>query len=99
MLLSNYAVCDSKKSKFITQQEASGILSSLETQTPLSKFLQQVLFCLNSTTQVITRYKMNEIVSKVLLAGDKLKTEMHLRQPRFTYGACGPFTKKNEFKN
>ena len=42
---------------------------------------------------------MNEIVSKLLLAGDKLKTEMHLRQPRFTYGACGPFTKKNESKN
>ena len=22
--------------------------------------------------------------------------EMHLKQPRFTYSACGPFTKKNE---
>ena len=42
---------------------------------------------------------MNEIVSKLLLAGDKLETEMHLRQARFTYGACGPFTKENESKN
>ena len=26
--------------------------------------------------------------------------EMHLRQPGFTYSACGPFTKnKEEFKN
>ena len=29
MLLSNYAICSSKKSKFIKEQEASGILSSL----------------------------------------------------------------------
>ena len=28
---------------------------------------------------------MNEIVSKSLLAGDKFMTEMHLRQPGFTY--------------
>ena len=25
--------------------------------------------------------------------------EMHLKQPRFTYSACGPFTKKKECKN
>ena len=30
MLLSKCAVCDSKKSKFIEEQEASGLLSSLE---------------------------------------------------------------------
>ena len=27
--------------------------------------------------------------------GDKFLPEMHLRQPRFAYSACGPF-KKNE---
>ena len=37
---------------------------------------------------------MNEIVNKFLLAGDKFMPEMHLRQPRFTHNACGPFTKK-----
>ena len=37
MLLSKCAVCDSKKSKFIKQQKASGLLSSLEIKTPLSK--------------------------------------------------------------
>ena len=37
MLLSKCAVCDSKKSKFIKQQEASGLLSSLGIKTPLSK--------------------------------------------------------------
>ena len=35
MLLLKCAVCDSKKSKFIKQQEASGILSSLGIKTPL----------------------------------------------------------------
>ena len=37
ILLSKCAVCDSKKSKFIKQQEASGLLSSLGIKTPLSK--------------------------------------------------------------
>ena len=36
MLLSNSVVCNSKKSKFIKQQEASGLLSSLGIKTPLS---------------------------------------------------------------
>ena len=37
---------------------------------------------------------MNEIVNKFLLAGNKFMPEMHLKQPGFTYSACGPFTKK-----
>ena len=36
---------------------------------------------------------MNQIGSKFLLAGDKFMAKMHLRQPGFTYGACGSFTK------
>ena len=36
---------------------------------------------------------MNEIVNKFLLARDKFMPEMHLKQPNFTYSACGPFTK------
>ena len=39
---------------------------------------------------------MNEIVNRFLLAGDKFIPEMHLRQPGFTYGACGPFTKNKK---
>ena len=39
MLLSNCAICSSKKSKFIKKQEANGLLSSLGIKTPLSKFL------------------------------------------------------------
>ena len=40
--------------------------------------------------------KINEIVNKFLLAGDKFMPEMHLKQPGFTYSACGPFTKNKE---
>ena len=46
MLLSKCAVCGCKKSKFIKEQEANGLLSSLEIKTPLSKIplLGNVLF-------------------------------------------------------
>ena len=36
---------------------------------------------------------MNQIVNKVLLAGDKYMPEIYLRQPGFTYSPCGLFTK------
>ena len=39
---------------------------------------------------------MNEIVNKLLLAGDKFMAEMHLKQLGFSYIACGPFTKNKE---
>ena len=39
---------------------------------------------------------MDEIVNKFLFPGDKFMREMHLKQPRFTYSACGPFTKNKE---
>ena len=41
--------------------------------------------------------KMNEIVNKFLLVGDKIMPEMHLQQPGFTYSACGPFTKNKKW--
>ena len=40
--------------------------------------------------------KMNKIVNRFLLVGDKFMTEMHLKQPVFTYSACGPFIKNKE---
>ena len=46
MLLPKRAVCDRKKSKFIKQQEASGLLSSLRIKTSLNKipFVGPLLF-------------------------------------------------------
>ena len=40
--------------------------------------------------------KMNNIINKFLLAGEKFMPEMHLRQPQFIYSACGPFTRHKE---
>ena len=39
---------------------------------------------------------MNNKINKLLLAGDKFMPEMHLRQPQFTYSACGLFTKHKQ---
>ena len=46
MILSNCAICGSKKSKFIEKQEAKGLLSNLGIKTSLSKtpLLGDVLF-------------------------------------------------------
>ena len=41
---------------------------------------------------------MNEIVNKFLLVSDKFMPEMQLKQPGFTYSACGPFTKSKKKK-
>ena len=86
MLSSNCAVCNSKKSRCIKEQEASDLLSSLGVKIPLSQIFILDLF----------RYKMNKIINKFLFAGDKFMPQMHLRQPRFTYSACGPFTKSKK---
>ena len=42
------------------------------------------------------RYKMNEVVNRFLLAGDKFMPETHLKQSGFIYSACGPYTKNKE---
>ena len=39
ILLSKCGVCDSKKSRFVKKQEATGFLSNLRIRTPLSKIL------------------------------------------------------------
>ena len=46
MILSKCAICNSKKFKFINQQEAKGLLSKLGIKTPLSKIpiLDDILF-------------------------------------------------------
>ena len=89
IMQSNCPVCGIKKSKFVKEQEAKGLLSNLGIKTPLSKIpLLNVLFWM--------RIKMNEIINKFLLVGDKFMPEMHLKQPGFTYSACGPFTKNKE---
>ena len=46
IILSTYIICGSKKSKFIKEQEAKGLLSNLGLRTPLNKIpvLGDILF-------------------------------------------------------
>ena len=62
-----------------------GLLSNLGVRTPLSKV--RWYFVLNVYTKLYI--KINEIVNNFLLADDKIMPEMHLKQPGFTYSACG----------
>ena len=39
---------------------------------------------------------MNEIIKKILLAGDKVMPEMNLKQPGFTYSTCGTYTRNKQ---
>ena len=49
------------------------------------------------------QFKMNKIIDKCLLTGDKFMPALHSKQPRSTYSARGPFTKHcqriQNFKN
>ena len=74
-------ICERKKSKRITKQ--------LRNQTTIK--WNSIVKCF-----VLRCIKMNGIVNNFLLVGDKFMPEMHLKQPGFTYSACGPFTKNKE---
>ena len=66
MILSQYAICGSKKSWFIKKQEASGILSNLDLKTPLNMIplLGDILFSNAILPNAIIN--MKEIVNKFL---------------------------------
>ena len=44
MIQSNCAICGSKKSRFIKEQRAKGLLSNLRIKTPLNKVPVNILF-------------------------------------------------------
>ena len=80
IMQSKCADCGIKKSRFVKEQEAKGLLSSLGLKTWLIEIplFGDIFFWV---------YKMNEIVNKFLLVGDKFMFEMHLKQSGFTYSA------------
>ena len=64
---------------------------------PLRNFeIQKYYKNTNFRWYFVLSIRMNEIVNKFLLAGDKFMPEMHLKQRRFTYSACWPFTKNKK---
>ena len=79
MILSKCLTCGKKKSRFIKNQEAKGLLSNLSLRTSLSKvqIWGNILFW---SATLLSCKKMNEIVKTLLLAGDKFMPEMHLKQ-------------------
>ena len=52
--------------------------------------------CMSKDTSCKQRIKINEIVNGFLLVRNKFMQKMHLKQPGFTYSACGPFTRNKE---
>ena len=88
-LLLKCAMWDGKKSWFIKDRKAEVLPSKLGLKKPFSKILLlgDILFY---------RYKVNEIIIKSLLAGDKFMPEMHFIQTGFTYIAFWPFNKHKE---
>ena len=42
------------------------------------------------------QFKMNKIIDKFLVTGDKFLPEWNLKQPAFTDSACVPFVKHRE---
>ena len=57
MILSKCAVYDSKKSKFIREQESSGLLTSLGITTPLSKIPLLGLICFRGINKLMQYIK------------------------------------------
>ena len=91
IILSKCTVCGNKKRKLIKKPVANGILNNLVIKKLLSKILilRDILFW-------VQLYKMNDMINKFLLKGDKFMPEMHLKQPGYTYSACGSFTKNKQ---
>ena len=77
MLLLNCEVYDSEKSRFIKEQDVSGLLRSLSIKTSFSKMLLVGRLLFSRYLQVNTRHKMNEVVNKFLLAGDKFMPQIY----------------------
>ena len=79
-----------KKSRFVKEQEAKGLLSKLtgiKASLLNDSSIENILF---------KKYKINAIVNKILLSGDKFMPEIHLKQHGFTYSACEPFTENKK---
>ena len=68
MIILKCPICGNEKSRSIKNQETKGLLSNLGLRTSLSKvpILGDILF---------RWHKMNEILNKFLLAGDKFMAE------------------------
>ena len=88
IMQSKFTECGFKKSRFVKEKEAKGLISNLN---PIDQ--NHMVKCF-----ILRCIKMNEIVNKFLLTGDKFMPELHLKQLGFTCSASGPFS-RNKKKN
>ena len=90
MMSSKCSISNNKKSTFTSP--GSGLFDSLGLNTPQNRMKDLCgMLLINGKT-----IKMNNVINKFLLVGDKFMPEMHLRQPQFVYSACEPFTRHKE---
>ena len=73
-------VSGDKKSKFIKKQKAA-----LLNNTIIRKRFKKDS---NIKRYLALNYKMNDLINKILLAGDKFMPKIHLIQPGFTYSVA-----------
>ena len=52
---------------------------------------KKLTFIRNKELHNFDYFKMNKIINKFLLNGDKFMTDLYLKKPGFTYSACGTF--------
>ena len=77
LMQSKCSVCKTKKSRFVKEQDAKGLLSNLGIKTPLSKIpLLNVLFSV---------CKMNDIINKFLLVGQRKPNKIWVDQDSELY--------------
>ena len=76
--------------RVIVDQESRGLLSKL------TRIKVLIFSNLPISNILLSKYKMNPIVNKLLLARAKFISELHLRRPGSTYSAIGPFSKNKE---
>ena len=94
ILSSNNVVSGSKNLRFIKEQQTSKISDNMLGNK------MQVVGDISIALEVLksyTKYKMDEIVN-ILLAGDKVMPEMHLRHSGFIYKVCGPVIRNKKIQ-
>ena len=62
----------------------------------LTKIKSPVLSDLLVLNAIFQKHKVNEMINKFLLTGDKFMPEMHLKQLGLAYRECGRFTKNKK---
>ena len=80
-----------KKSRFVKEQEAKGLLSKL------TGIKVSVLNYSSIENILLKKHKINAIVSKIiLLSGDTFMPEIRLEEHGFTYSTCETFTENKK---